>query len=388
MAHDTTALRRYSPSHARESARDGAEASRPAARLDVKLFGAGNSGEAVALRCQALGFNDGVFFPAAGLNNDRLPPRAIAVRRPDGGVAPLDLAERLVMDDENPRELIREVPLLERRYARLLRGISVFETYPRAGDGGHGHPAISTLDIDLNIDAVLGLLRRALRDPNDDASQLAGRSGLQQVVLQRQRQQAPARDRRIVIIGGGCGAMGNAAHHLLPYLVRWLLAEQGIASYQLWGVVLGPRAFTGLTPFVRHNYRALLDAIEHMAQHGQRRTYLNDLTIDIQRPPYDRVFLLDDPTLPGEGARVTEAEMEAFLDRAALSLYLLLRGDVWQTVASRTANDDGVLRADGRLRYLHTVHGVAIGADRARLADALTVGLSARVLDQFIERFS
>jgi hypothetical protein len=104
------------------------------------------------------------------------------------------------------------------------------------------------------------------------------------------------------------------------------------------------------------------------------------------QPPYDRVFLLDDPTLPGAGTRVSEPEVDAFLDQAALSLYVLLRGDVWATVASHIANDDGVARGDGQLRYLHTVRGVLTGVDRTQLTELCATGLSVRLLERLIAR--
>src|SRR5688500_12668560 len=75
---------------------------RPPADPDVLLIGAGNSGEAVALRCQALGYDDGVWFTMVGLNNDRLAPRPVQVRRVDGGSMPLALIDRLVLNGENP----------------------------------------------------------------------------------------------------------------------------------------------------------------------------------------------------------------------------------------------------------------------------------------------
>ncbi len=191
--------------------------------------------------------------------------------------------------------------MLEQRYRRLLRGLSVFETYPRAGTGGHGHPIIAALDLDLNIDLVVGWLRRALRTLRAEPTPTPGQSDLRRLLdHQRRRSEAP-REKRIVVIGGGPSSMGNAAHQILPYLIRWLLAELGITAYELWGVVLGPRAFTGLTPFVRQNYRALLEALDHVSRHGLQRTFLNDIEITLRQPPYDRVFLMDDPALPGSG---------------------------------------------------------------------------------------
>ncbi len=140
---------------ARPSAPRG-ELARPPADLDIAVIGIGNSGEAVALRLQALAYLDGIWLNASGLNNDRLPPRAMTL---PGAPEPLTLAERLVLDADNPRERLLDEPVLARRYAAVLRGISMLETYPRAGSGGHGLPAISGLDIDLNIDRLHAWLR-------------------------------------------------------------------------------------------------------------------------------------------------------------------------------------------------------------------------------------
>lgn len=388
MSLDIQNLQRYDPQALAHACAERADRVQIPLDQDVLLVAAGNSGESLALRCQALGVGDGRLLGALGINNDRLAPRPISLRQPDGTMVTLDLIERLVLEGDNPRDQLADYPLLKDRYERLLRGIPVFETHPRAGAGGHGHPVISALDLDLHSEAVWGFLHRGVRRLRTVPVAQSGQSEVQRLIWQSQQHQETAREKRIVVLGGACGAMGNAAHHLLPYVIRTILAEQEITNYQLWGVILGPRAFTGLTPFVRHNYRALLESLEYMSRHGQQRSYLHDRTIALQQPPYDRVFLLDDPALPGEGSRVSEAEMEGFLDRAALSLYLLLRGTVWQTLASHLANDDGVVRADGRLRYLHTVHGVLAGVDRAHLSDLLTTTLSRRLLAQFQQRFT
>jgi hypothetical protein len=353
----------------------------------VLLIGAGNSGETVTLRCQALGYTDGTLWPAAGLNNDRLAPRPVPVRHIDGSTGALALTDRLVMDGDNPRDQIQDDPLLARRYANLLRGIPVFETYPQAGAGGHGYPVISALDIDLHGQEILSLLRRMVRRLRDVSPVVPGQSDVQRLLLQSQQRQEPGQDKTIVVIGGVAGAMGNAAHQLLPGLIRLVLAEQGITTYQLWGVLLGPKAFSGLTPFVRHNYRAALEALEYMSRAGQQRRYRDEIAVSLQQPPYDRVFLLDDPTLPGAGNRVTEAELEGFFNQAALSLSLLLRGTVWDNIASHLANDDGVPRDDGRLRYLHTVRGVLAGADRRQIHDLLATRISDRLIERFLQQF-
>lgn len=382
MVLNSQQLQRFS--YTPQAAAPVSEIARPPADLDVAVICMGNSAEALGLRLQALAYQDGMWLHVSGLNNDRLPPRGLAL---PGLAAPLTLAERLVLDAENPREQLLDDPLLAARYATVLRGISVFETYPRAGAGGHGLPAISGLDIDLHIGLVQSWLRGIAHRLRGASPATPGQGDIGRVLAEHGQRNAPAREKRILVLGGACGAMGNAGHQLIPPLLHATLAEQGIRPYEVWGVMLGPRAFTGLTPYVRHNFRALLETVEHVSQHGLRRRYAAELEITMQRPPYDRLFLLDDPRLPSSAASVTEAEMEQFLDQSALSLYMLLRGTIWPTIASHTANDDGVVRPDGRLCYLHTVRGALLRADRTQIRAALSAGLALRTLDRFLSQF-
>ncbi|MBX0331414.1 hypothetical protein K2Z83_27560 [Oscillochloris sp. ZM17-4] len=381
---DIAALRRF------EATAPAAPPAAPPAPVagDLLLIGAGNSGETLAQRICALALGDGLRLAACGLNNDGLAPRPLRVRTPDGGEELVELSERLLFGGDNPRDRLRDEPLLERRYALLLRGIPVFETFPRAGYGGHGHPVVSALDIDLNIGAVQTFRARRLRRVRGEDA-VGGRSDWERLLAAHKRQSAVrSRRLRVVVLGGGSGSMGNAGHQLLPYLLRHLLREAGVTDYELWGVVLGPQAFSGLTPYTRHNYRALIQALDRLTRDGQRRAYLNDLEIAIQAPPYDRVFLLDDPTLGGGDGRVAEADLERFLDRAALSLSLILaRGTVWPTIASHLANDD-VSGSDGRMRYLHTVRAAMADVDRPQLTAALADRLEVAALDALAGRLA
>lgn len=388
MTLDSRNLQRFEPAQGAARTAQSEIAGRLPSYPDVVVIGAGNSGEAVTVRAHALAFSDGAWLHAAGLNNDRLAPRALTVRRPDGATESLELVERLVLDGDQPRERVQDDPLLAARYAVQLRGVSVFETYPRAGAGGHGLPVIAALDMDLHCATLLAWLRRQLRPLRDLPESAASGSDLQQLVARAQRRSVAPREKRVILIGGAAGAMGNAAHHLLPPLIRQLLAEQGVSNYQLWGVLLGPRAFTGLTPYVRQNARALLESIEQMSRNGIKRAYSSELIVQLQQPPYDRVFLLDDPTIPATSATATEAELERFFDRAALSIATLLRGNSWATLASHIANDDGVAREDGRLRYLHTVQTALLGADRARLRELLANEIATDLTGRFLARFA
>lgn len=377
---DTQHLKRATPDPG--DATPVMQPSHPPLATDLLLIGAGNTAEAVVLRLLALAWQEGVGYAGYGLNNDALAPRPIVVQRADGTRTELTLTDRLVLADDHPRATLRQYPLLIQRYATLLRGIPVFETYPRAGHGGHGYPMIAALDLDLQLPRVQAFLRqmlRPLRDPWRAGNQPASDWERLRTTVQ-QRQQTHNRP-RILILGSGCGAMGNAAHHLLPHLIRHHLADLGVTAYDLWGIVLGPRAFTGLTPFVQYNYRILMEALDAMTRHGLDRRYLPDLHLVLPVPPYDRVFLLDDPHLPGDGLAVTETELELFLDQVALSLFLLLRGTVWATLASHLANPDRVVRpAVAGPRFLHTVRGVLAGSDQHQLHALLTGHLEHQVL--------
>lgn len=380
---DGSALRRF----------DAARAAAQSAALpplppdpEVVLIGFGNSGELLAACVQALAFRCGRHISAGGINNDTLGPHVIPAA-PGAAAAP-PVFDRLVLGREHPRSLLRRHPLLEQRYARLLRGISVLETYPLAGSGGHGFPVIAALDIDLHIQSVLAFLRRALRPLRGDAP-VTGLSAMQRLLDRQQRRQEQARAKRVILLGGGAGAFGPAGHVLLPYLVRHILDEQGLGDCELWGVVLGPQAFSGYTPFVRQNYQALIESLDYLYRHGQRRAYLDGLLIDMPLPPYNRLFLFDDPRLPAEGVRVSEHALQAFIDRTALCLHLLLHGNLWATVASHTANPATTTHADdGLLRYLHTARATLAAVDRDHLAQLLHARVAARLLDQLAQRLS
>lgn len=355
----------------------------PPERPDVLAVSAGNGAEAIAQRIRALAMQDGNSIAAVGINNDGLAPRPIAVRLLDGTLLTLEFSERFVMRGDNPRDRLDDYAVLQCRYRRNLRGVPVLETYNRAGYGGHGHPVISALDIDLHVHRIIPFLRQHVRRVRRGGGSTPSGSDMQRLLDER-RHQAALRDQplRIAVIGGGSGSMGNAGHQLLPYLLRHVLREMGIADYELWGFILGPQAFSGLTPYVNHNYRALLEAMQFLAQHGHHRDYIDGLRLSIAAPPYDRLFLFDDPGLPGVAQQVSEAELEAFLNRTALAIYLLLgRGTIWSTIASHAANPRE-LHTDGRLRFLASARVALADVDRVRVRGLLQARLAADLLDR------
>ncbi|MBI5650384.1 MAG: hypothetical protein HZC40_08065 [Chloroflexi bacterium] len=365
------------------------------ARRGVFLIAIGNSAEEVALRLRALAWKDGYDVPILFLNNDIAAPNVISVRLSNGQFAQLIAEDRFVIGGEgNARDQIKDHPLLAERYLRqgLLRGISVFETYPRGGHGGHSLPIISALDLDLHCAEVYAFLRKGLawlRDGNS-SDLVDARSDIERLIKQRtQMQRVAAEAWNVVIIGGGSGSCGNAGHQLLPYQVREILRELGVGNYELTGVVLGPRAFTGLTPNVTLNYYALLQALDFLAQHGQRRRYINGLTIDAATPPYNQVILFDDPWLPREGATVSERELNVFFARAALSLHLWLNTQANQVIASRTANpraDRADENTDERVRMFATLNGAVAGADKDGLIEIVALKKQAQLFHALLAR--
>jgi hypothetical protein len=367
-------------------------APQPPPDADTVIVGAGNSGESCALLIAACLRSGERSMATLGINSDRLAPRSVPVRSADGMLHELTLDARLVLGAGHARDRLRDEPLLRARYDMLLRGIPVLETYPRSGHGSHGHPAIAMLDIDLGIEEILRALRSLLRTLLDEAAPAAHGSAVARLLHAGKQRNQPQRVKRVLICGGGGGAMGNAAHQVLPYLVRHILAEMGLAptAYEIWAVVLGPQAFSTLTPFVGHNYRALMEGLDACTRHGQRRRYRNGLAIDSAAPPYDQLFCFDDPQLAAGGA-ATEAALDAFLARTALSVSLLLRGTVWETIAAHTANPDQptleALALD-QPRYLASVRATLAGADRAALRDHLAAAIERRLLETLAERLN
>lgn len=250
------------------------------------------------------------------------------------------------------RDRANQHPLLRARYSssNLLRGTPVYEDRKLAlsGEGGGALPPVTALDIDLNIARIQTFLAEQMRWMHGIETGNAGQSDFMNLLEARERRdQRDNRQWRVISVFGGAGATGNSLSQLAPYLIRRQLHDMGIAACQLWGVALGPFAFKGLTPYVLTNFRALMRSLDFMARYGQTREYINGLTIDMKLPPYDHVFVIDDPTLEtGVDGRVTEAALDDFYNRAARTLRLLLMSNAWETVRARVVNshedyDDG-----------------------------------------------
>ena len=293
------------------------------------------------------------------------------------------------------RDRARQFDLLRRRYSqdRILRGIAVYEDRKlgMSGAGGGAIPSVTALDIDLNIVTLYTFLQEQLRwlYGSHESEALSDLGGL--IVDITHQEQRNSRMWNIVLVGGGAGATGNALLQIMPWLVRRILREMGIANYRLIGVVLGPTAFKGLTPYIVTNYRALLYSLDHMAHHGLHREFINGLKIDMDLPPYDHVFLIDDSTLPSDAAgRATEAGLDDFYNRSARAIGVMLSSNAWETVLARAVNADAPADAvdDGRLRWLTTMSVATAGVDKPALIERAIRLRQAQLLQELAERLA
>ena len=339
------------------------------------LLPIGNSAEALGLRSTALGYHDGAMPWVVGINTDRAAPHPLRIDWQNGSEVYLELTNRHILDPKEALEATEVDPALSSRSERWLRGISALELQRERRRGAYGQPAVAGLTMLVNerqIEAFLRQQFRAIREGDTDSD--PPRSDWERVLQWGMEHASHQIEKplRIVVLGGGAGSTGNAGLQRVPYIVRKVLREQGVRNYELTAVILGPKAFSGLTPFVESNYNALLQGIDHLMRHGLQGHDGNAPSGGIKVPPYDRILLLDDPMLPSEGPVVTEPELLAFLDRAALSVHAVLNDSAWDTLAGNLVNDEIGLRG---LRYLHTAQAAVAGIDTQRLADLLATHL-------------
>ena len=299
-----------------------------------------------------------------------------------------------VGEPKERRDQAKKHTLLRDRYSQLmlLRGIAVFEDRKlgMSGEGGAAIPSITALDIDLNIMRIYAFMQEQLRWLNGTSNLPGSLSDLAKIVeVIAQQEQRAHRQWIIVLVGGGTGATGNALLQLQPYLVRRILREMGISKYQIWGVVLGPNAFKGLTPFVQTNYQALMYSLDYMANHGLRHEFINGISIDMDQPPFDQVFLMDDNTLEtNEAGRVTDAALDQFFTRAGRAIGVLLGSNAWDTVAARAVNPDGMVIDDGKLRWLNTLSVATAGVNKPALIERAIHLKQAQLLQLMAKRLS
>lgn len=294
------------------------------------------------------------------------------------------------------RDVAKQYPLLRKRYARdnLLRGIAVWDDRKLgvSGKGGGAIPSVTRMDIDLRISPLMTFLQDTLYKMLGESASGTPGTDLEHVIGEAALQEDHAHEHWIIpVIGGGAGATGNALLQILPYLVRYILRGKGIgaAQYQLIAFVHGPNAFKGLTPYVFTNYRALLHSLDYMTRNGLHTDFINGLKLDMDVPPYDQVFLLDDNTLPiDENGRVTEAGLDEFAERSARAIAVLLGSNALETIAARNVNPDTEGQDDGKLRWLSTLSIGTAAVDKRTLMEQVTYEKQAQLLDDLAGRLA
>lgn len=362
-------LRRHSTTQVKETPKP--ETIRPRRHLRDLIIGWGGQGKRVLLR---------ILFILREMAIDSVGVVAIDGDAYDWPTLSLPGYDPLCFNTDNSitlgetksRDMLRADPFLRARYDRggLWRGVPVSETFQRGGQGGRSYPTYAAAYYESERERALAALHQWSAPLIAEPDPIVGSDLL---VLYQQRQQAQARPHqkphRVLIIGSGVGSWGWIGHVLGSYDTRLVLNSLGIANYELYGIVLGPNIYNGLTPNIKPNWHALMDQLRYLSRHGMHRKYGgHGAEVDIDAPPYDpaRLLLVDQARGPHNGRRATEEELDAFQWNVAASIALLLASDAGDQLVSQSANPvaDDAARPERQGEELFGTLGSALaGAD-------------------------
>lgn len=291
----------------------------------------------VAAYLYALGVWHKMRIPVLAIDNDHRLPEP--VRLPDGRLVQIPQRAMVYLGEDYSRNQIADYPLLVDRYEGtagrpgLLRGISVYESYPEAGHGGGGYPVISAMDIDLSIVELRRAIRTWLRTfALPRAAMVAEEQDFWGDLPPVPPDDGAPRRCTLLYLGGGCGSPGPAGHRLVPYIVRQELRDlSGIAGqalpepYQV-GVVTGPSLYEGFHDRAGANWLATVTELDDLTQHGLDWSFIDGSSVHEAAPPYARIILADGER---EGPRATEEEVTRFHAQLAKTLFVALTSDVF-----------------------------------------------------------
>jgi hypothetical protein len=328
----------------------------------VGVLSGGGAGKLVASSLNAYAVADGQRLAGLSLDNDHL--AADQVRLPDGRTAALAPDAFLPLGQGHPRNALKQYPLLRDRYEGtqevpgLLRGISVYESYPVAGSGGGAYPVISMLDLDLDIADVTTRVRQFL-----------GQFKRRRAHVARDFWEAPAppavpvAEERLTLlfIAGGCGSCGAAFLRLLPYLTRREAREMHLPEPYQVGIVMGPRLYAGFHPRAKTNWLSTVLELDEMTRKGFRWEFIDGSHIDEATPPFDRVIFAD--AAPA-GPSATDAELARFGMSLGKTLYAAVTSDVFSRLEALALNE--------RTTPYTTMRGVVAAPDLAATASLAT----------------
>lgn len=238
-------------------------------------------------------------------------------------------------DGEDRRTQLRRHALLRKRYEELglLRGHPASST---GGYGGGGIPLMSMIDNELWIARLWEHIKSALRAASGQADNHAGGQG----VLGRwaRQQNAHVAPLDVIVLAGGCGSYGSATAPILGPMIRHAARELGMPTPRVWLVLAGPTSFKGFTHRTLLSWGVTMSTLQHLADNGIEHEFIDGTRLEEAAAPYERIFLIDDPQLPADGVRVSEADHEKFGWRVAALVCNLLRPEVRQAYLNEVVN--------------------------------------------------
>jgi hypothetical protein len=314
------------------------------------------------------------------------------------GYAPTTFSKEdwIVLGAEKTRDDLRADPFLRARYDRggLWRGVPVSETFQRGGRGGLSYPTYAAAYYESERERALATLHQWVAPLAAPIESGGAGSDLETLYQQhKQTQSAPnAKPHRVAIVGSGVGSWGWIGHALGSYDVRLGIKMLGLVNYELWGFVLGPNLYAGLTPNIKANWRALMDQLRHLSRHGMHRKFGgHGADVDIDAPPYDpgRLFCADQARGPHDGRQATEEELDAFQWRVAAALALLLTSNAGDQLVSYSANPAGDAMTQNHRQgdaIFGTLGCALAGADVTGIREYLEHGTQLHLLSQLREQ--
>ncbi len=320
------------------------ETVRPRARPRDAVFCWGGQGKRVGVRLKFILREMGVdYVIVCAVDGDAYDLPSLAL--PGYPLVTFGKEEYIVLGAEKTRDDIRADPFLRARYDKggLWRGVPVSETFQRGGRGGLSYPTYAAAYYESERERALATMHQWIAPLASPLEPVGVGSDLEMLYQQhKQAETAPnAKPHRLVNVGSGVGSWGWIGHGLGAYDVRLGMNALGIVNYELWGIVLGPNLYMGLTPNIKANWRALIDQLRYLSRHGLHRKFGgHGADVDIDAPPYDpgRVFCSDQARGPHDGQKATEEELDAFQWNVAASLALLLTSDAGDLLVSYSAN--------------------------------------------------
>jgi hypothetical protein len=320
------------------------EMAHPRTRPRDAVFCWGGQGKRVGLRLKFILHEMGIdYVTLCAIDGDAYDLPSLALP----GYSPVTFSkeEFLVLGADKTRDDLRADPFLRARYDKggLWRGVPVSETFQRGGRGGLSYPTYAAAYYESERERALATIHQWLAPLAAPLEPVGTGSDLQVLYQQhKQAETAPnAKPHRLVNVGSGVGSWGWIGHGLGAYDLRLSMNALGILNYELWGIVLGPNLYVGLTPNIQANWRALIDQLRYLSRHGLHRKFGgHGADVDIDAPPYDpgRLFCADQARGPHDGQKATEEELDAFQWNVAVTLALLLTSDAGDQLVSYSAN--------------------------------------------------